>query len=111
MRLLGGRIGGGVCFSFSSAATPFHARSPLPRPCPAPPSRRRHRYTTRGFGLSYISHFTGMPTGDVVAHVVEGKTAKISVVSASEQASKSERACEQTRGGDQLIEEVIASLV
>ena len=52
-----------------------------------------------------------MPTGDVVAHVVEGKTAKISVVSASEQASKSERACEQTRGGDQLIEGVIASLV
>lgn len=39
------------------------------------------RYTSRGFGLSYISHFTGMPTGDVVAHIVEGKTAKVSVVS------------------------------
>lgn len=38
------------------------------------------RYTSRGFGLSYISHFTGMPTGDVVAHIVEGRTAKISVV-------------------------------
>ena len=34
-------------------------------------------YHARGFGLSYISHFTGMPTGDVVAHVVEGRTAKV----------------------------------
>lgn len=37
-------------------------------------------YQARGFGLSYISHFTGMPTGDVVAHIIEGKTAKVSVV-------------------------------
>lgn len=37
-------------------------------------------YQARGFGLSYISHFTGMPTGDVVAHVVEGRTAKVGVV-------------------------------
>jgi len=37
-------------------------------------------YQARGFGLSYISHFTGMPTGDVVAHIVEGRTAKVGVV-------------------------------
>lgn len=37
-------------------------------------------YQSRGFGLSYISHFTGMPTGDVVAHVVEGRTTKVGVV-------------------------------
>ncbi|KAK2079279.1 hypothetical protein QBZ16_002970 [Prototheca wickerhamii] len=37
-------------------------------------------YQARGYGLSYISHFTGMNTGQVVAHVNEGKTAKIRVV-------------------------------
>lgn len=37
-------------------------------------------YQSRGFGLSYISHFTGMPTGDVVAHVIEGRTTKLGVV-------------------------------
>lgn len=40
----------------------------------------RRRYSSRGFGLSYISHFTGMHTGDVQAHVIEGRTAKVSVV-------------------------------
>ena len=37
-------------------------------------------YQTRGFGLSYISHFTGMPSGDVVAHIIEGRTTKVGVV-------------------------------
>ena len=48
-----------------------------------PPSHRRpnRRYTSRGFGMSYITHFTGMPTGNVVAHIMEGRTARISVVS------------------------------
>ena len=37
-------------------------------------------YQARGFGLSEHFHFTGMPTGDVVAHVVEGRTTKVGVV-------------------------------
>lgn len=37
-------------------------------------------YQSRGYGLSYISHFTGMNTGNVVAHVNEGRTTKIKVV-------------------------------
>lgn len=49
-------------------------------------------YTSRGFGLSYISHFTGMPTGDVVAHIVEGKTAKVSVVHVDEEGNPSKTA-------------------
>lgn len=57
----------------------------LPYPCLAA-RLPACRYTSRGFGLSYISHFTGMPTGDVVAHIVEGKTAKISVVRAGQAA-------------------------
>ena len=46
-------------------------------------------YQARGFGLSYISHFTGMPTGDVVAHVVEGRTAKVGVVYVDEDGNPS----------------------
>lgn len=41
-------------------------------------------YHSRGFGLSYISHFTGMPTGEIVAHVVEGRTSKVGVVHVDE---------------------------
>lgn len=41
-------------------------------------------YQSRGFGLSYISHFTGMPTGEIVAHVVEGRTSKVGVVHVDE---------------------------
>jgi outer membrane protein assembly factor BamA len=49
-------------------------------------------YQARGFGLSYISHFTGMPTGDVVAHVVEGRTAKVGVVYVDEDGNPSKKA-------------------
>lgn len=38
------------------------------------------RYQSRGFGIAYINHYTGMPTGNVVAHVVEGRTTKLGVV-------------------------------
>ena len=46
-------------------------------------------YQARGFGLSYISHFTGMPTGNVVAHVVEGRTSKVGVVYVDEDGNPS----------------------
>lgn len=48
-------------------------------------------YQARGFGLSYISHFTGMPTGNVVAHVVEGRTSKVGVVYVDEDGNPSEK--------------------
>ena len=48
-------------------------------------------YQTRGFGLSYISHFTGMPTGNVVAHVIEGRTAKVGVVYVDEDGNPTQK--------------------
>lgn len=48
-------------------------------------------YQARGFGLSYISHFTGMPTGDVVAHIVEGRTNKVGVVYVDEDGNPSKK--------------------
>ena len=48
-------------------------------------------YQARGFGLSYISHFTGMPTGDVVAHIVEGRTNKVGVVFVDEDGNPSKK--------------------
>ncbi|PSC70609.1 chaperonin 60B2 [Micractinium conductrix] len=46
-------------------------------------------YTSRGFGMSYITHFTGMPTGNVVAHIMEGRTARISVLHVDEEGNPS----------------------
>ena len=48
-------------------------------------------YQARGFGLSYISHFTGMPTGNVVAHVNEGRTAKVGVVYVDEDGNPTQK--------------------
>ena len=48
-------------------------------------------YQARGFGLSYISHFTGMPTGNVVAHVVEGRTSKVGVVYVDEDGNPTDK--------------------
>lgn len=48
-------------------------------------------YQTRGFGLSYISHFTGMPTGNVVAHIIEGRTAKVGVVYVDEDGNPTQK--------------------
>ena len=48
-------------------------------------------YQARGFGLSYISHFTGMPTGNVVAHVIEGRTAKVGVVYVDEDGNPTQK--------------------
>ena len=48
-------------------------------------------YQARGFGLSYISHFTGMPTGNVVAHIIEGRTSKVGVVYVDEDGNPSQK--------------------
>lgn len=32
--------------------------------------------------MCYIENFTGMPTGDIVAHVREGRTSRVNIVSA-----------------------------
>lgn len=48
-------------------------------------------YQARGFGLSYISHFTGMPTGNVVAHIIEGRTSKVGVVYVDEDGNPTQK--------------------
>ena len=35
------------------------------------------RYAKRGYVFGYISHFDGLDTGSVVAHLVEGKVSKV----------------------------------
>lgn len=42
-------------------------------------------YQSRGYGLCYISHFSGMGTGSITAHVIEGRANKINVVSGWEE--------------------------
>ncbi|GAB4821994.1 hypothetical protein N2152v2_009040 [Parachlorella kessleri] len=37
-------------------------------------------YQSRGFGMCYIENWSGMPDGNVVAHVREGKTSKVNIV-------------------------------
>ena len=49
---------------------PSHSAA-LPLPC---------RYQDRGYVFGYISHFDGMDTGKIIAHVTEGKVNGVAVV-------------------------------
>lgn len=62
---------------------PTRRAGAAPLPPARPPTRSSPlpcRYQDRGYVFGYISHFDGMDTGKIIAHVTEGKVNRVAVV-------------------------------